>query len=214
MSLTTSLVAALLILLVVAPFAFGLLLRRLARAIGARSLAAQPDRITLEPVASPEWRDAGAASACTATLRALGFRDAGTFRVAEMPGVIVRLLTHEGEAFHAAVCEHPAAGGWLDIVTLHADGSSATFSTAPATGLDPRDGDTRVNAPGTDPSALLARARTERPRRERVAHRADGAAADFARAYAEETAWRKRRGIGAREVGEVAARMDRGRRAA
>jgi hypothetical protein len=180
--------------------------RLVLREIGARALAAQPDTIRLVPATPGVWRDPDAQERIAAALLERGFRDAGTYSIPELPGVAARLLAHEPDMLHAAIVEHPKAGTWLDLVCRYEDGVDATFSTLPASGLDPRPGFLRVNAPGTSPEALLVRIRAERPRRPMRPARVQNAAAEYAGAWAEEIAWRKRRGISVREVAQVAER--------
>jgi hypothetical protein len=194
-------------LVLLPPLSRWALTRLVGGAIGRRALARQTDRITLAPAGDDAWREPATPRALAASLLGLGFEDAGTFRVSEMPGTVVRLLVHEQDAFVAAVYEHPRAGHWFDVVTYHADCTASCFSTAPATGLDARPGFQRVNAPGTGAAELVARARAERPARARRPVPAARAAAEFAAAYADDMAWRKQRGVSAREVAEVAARM-------
>ncbi|MEO6461524.1 MAG: hypothetical protein ABIP29_00430, partial [Candidatus Eisenbacteria bacterium] len=135
-----------------------------------------------------------------------GFADGGTHRVEEMHGVRVRLLAHEGERLYAVVHEHPQAGLWCDVVAGYEDGRSITFTTASPTGLAPRPGHVTVHVPPTSPSSLIDRLRHERPSGAlRPATRA-AVVHDFETAYADSTAWRKRRGITAGGVAQVAAR--------
>ncbi len=208
-TLTVALAAALVSFVLVPLLLRALLGAWLGRAVGAHALARQSDTIQLIPATPGVWKDPGAQARLAAALEAAGFRDAGTFTIVEMPGVAVRLLAHPGESWLAATYEHPATGPWLDCTCYYQDGTAATFSTLTATGLDPRPGFVRVNAPGLDPAALLARARAERPSRALRPASVASAARDFERAYAEEIAWRKGRGVSAREVAAVAERMKR-----
>jgi hypothetical protein len=61
-----------------------------------------------------------------------------------------------------------------------------------------------VNAPGLDPAALVDRAKAERPKRPFESVTAFTVVSLFERAYAESMAYRKKAGISAREVGNVA----------
>jgi hypothetical protein len=175
----------------------------LGRAIGDHALAQQPDAIHLEPTSSAPWKDAAAMRMLTEPLRSRGFEDAGAFRVREMPGVSVQLMTHPGECMTAAIYEHPQAGTWFDIVTRYQNGKAVTFTTAKPTGLDPRPGFATIRAPGFGSAALFARSRSERPAGEMKPALADQARGEFEQAYADEMAWRKHRGISGREVAET-----------
>jgi len=174
--------------------------------IGERALARQPDAIHLEPETGGAWSANPHWSPSVTALTGLGFADAGTFKVREMPGVVVRLLAHPGEDVYASLYEHPVGGRWLTYVTRYQDGSSASFTTLRPTGLDPRPGDTSVHAPGADAAALHRRLLAERPARPRLPASAAHAVEDFERAYAEQISWRKDAGVSRREVMRVATR--------
>jgi hypothetical protein len=184
----------------------GAVVRILLSAVGADALALAPDRIHLTRLEAEPWTDPAALGQLAAPLERAGFEDAGIFAVDEMPGLHVRLLAHRRESLYAALYEHPQAGRWADLVARYEDGEEVTFTTSQPTGLDERPGHRSVYAPGSSTDALLARARTELPRRPLVMVRPDEAPAVFEESYAESTAWRKGKGISAREVGEVAKR--------
>src|SRR5580765_9039333 len=84
--------------------------------IGAKALAQQPDRIHLQPCTADKWRNASAARRITDALATRGFSDAGVNLIPELPGVVVQLLANEKDGLYAAVCEHPKAGTWFDLV--------------------------------------------------------------------------------------------------
>jgi hypothetical protein len=173
------------------------------RAIGSAALAKQPDAIHLKPE-SECWADVDAASALVAPFYELGFESAGIHRIPELAGVVVELFAKPSDRLYGVVYEHPKSGHWFDVVCRFEDGTSATYTTAPPTGLDPRPGHPVVNAPGARAQALVERARSEsRGKRTKPATR-DNVVADFETAYAESIAWRKGRGISAQEVGRVA----------
>lgn len=176
------------------------------RTLGGIALARQPDQIHLDPVSADSWSDFETVSDLGRPFTQQGFESAGTFRVEEMPGVIVQLLAHPAQRLYAAIYEHPQAGHWIDVVARYEDGSGATFTTSPPSGLDARPGHLVVNAPGTAPRALLDRVLFERPAGALLPATAATAARDFEDAYGEETAWRKGRGISAAEVANVARR--------
>lgn len=185
----------------------GVVVRVIASAIGADALAAQPDTIHLTRRETEPWSNPEALGRLADPLERAGFEDAGIFAVDEMPGLHVRLLAHRRESLYAALYEHPQAGTWADIVAQYEDGEEFTFTTSQQTGLDEPPGHHTVNAPGTSTDALLARARSEMPRRPLRMVRPDEAPAVFEESYADSMAWRKGKGISAREVGEVARKM-------
>jgi hypothetical protein len=178
--------------------------RLIGRAVGQAALNQQPDEIQLIEADSRAWKNAQAAAIIADPLTARGFQDAGIYRIPEMPGVIVGLMAKPEERFLAAIYEHPQVGHWMDITTLYEDGTSSTFTTSKPTGLVDRPGHPMIHAPGAGPLALYARARAERGRGRMKATPVADAAQEFERSYAESTAWRKRRGISACEVAEVA----------
>src|SRR5262245_10612557 len=93
------------------------------KAIGKAALAKTADFIHLSRTDASAWRDARGAENAARHLLADGFEDAGVHRVPEMPGLVLRLLVREEDAFLAAVCEHPAAGLFTEIGTRFADGT-------------------------------------------------------------------------------------------
>ena len=201
--------AALLVLLIGGRLVRVALALVLGPAIGRTALAQQPDTIHLAPLPPDAWRDAATVECTTALLVARGFTPAGDHAIPELPGVHVRLLAHEPAAFLAAIYEHPIAGQWFDLVHRGEDGSSATWTTAPPTGLDDRPGHPTTRVPGAHPGELFDRARREaghapaRPAEVRWAGR------DFEEAYAESIAWRKARGVSRREVVQAASHSRR-----
>lgn len=175
------------------------------RAIGSAALARQPDTIHLKPE-SECWSDIDAASTLIAPFYEMGFESAGIHRIPELSGVIVELFAKPSDRLYGVVYEHPQAGHWFDVVCGFDDGTSATYTTAPATGLDPRPGHLVVNAPGARAQALVERARSEARGKRAKPATVENVVADFEKAYADSIAWRKGRGISAEEVGRVAQR--------
>lgn len=172
--------------------------------IGGEALARQPDTIHLVAIDGESWRDAASADAATRLLVERGFALAGDFAVEEMPGVHVRLLAHEAEGWYAALCEHPLAGSWFDLVRRTESGESVTWTSAPPTGLDDRPGHPTHRVPGAHPGELFERARRDRPVGPARPATPRAAKQDFEAAYAESIEWRKARGITRREVARVA----------
>jgi hypothetical protein len=156
--------------------------RAVAGHISRKAMAAQPDEIHLSRVGSQAWSNAVGAEALARPLLDEGFSDAGTCTIPEMPGVVLRMLASGRE--------------------------SSTFTSCKPTGLAQRPGHPNVHVPGAKPQALLERARKERPQTPMQHAAVDAAMAVFERAYAEETAWRKGRGVSLEEIGEVASRME------
>src|SRR5881296_2675516 len=72
-------------------------------AIGREALNRQPDRISLTQAGPQAWSNPASANAIAEPLLGLGFKDAGTFRIQEMPEVVVRLMAKPDESFYSAV---------------------------------------------------------------------------------------------------------------
>jgi hypothetical protein len=176
-----------------------------ARAIGRAALDCQPDEIHLDDCGAGAWRHFETAHDLVDSFKRAGFSDAGTYRIREMP-VVLQLLVHESESLYGVVYEHPQSGHWIDVVARFADGTASTWTTAPDTGLDARPGFPMIHAPGTLPSALVARARSELRAAPLAAATRASVAGDFESAYADSMAWRKGRGVTAGEVGRIASK--------
>jgi hypothetical protein len=176
------------------------------KSIGSHAVNQQPDQIHLSPCGAAGWTDARAALALSAPLVQAGFEDAGTYRVAPMPGVVVQLLAHRKNSIYANVYEHPRAGRWIELVSRYQDGTAAWFSTNPPTGLDARPGHMRKNYPGLTPQTLLERMLAERPTGWMNPVSTDDAVKAFEAGYADYIAWKKKSGVSAKEVVQVAQR--------
>jgi hypothetical protein len=172
--------------------------------VGQRALAAQPDAIRLAPRPGHQWKDPAAVGRLADPLIARGFTDLGAHAIDVMPQVMLRFLVNSAVSVYACVYEHQKAGIWLDLVSRYDDGSGATFTTLAPTGMDTRPEDTIVRAPGAASDALYGRMLVQRPQRAPIPLDAARVITLFEAAYAEQTRWRKARGISAREVGHVA----------
>jgi hypothetical protein len=185
-----------------------LVIRLLLRALFRRGLAyvgklamnQQPDRIHLTPGTVDDWEDPEAAEALISPLVPHGFQEAGTYTIEEMDGVAVRFLIQPEQCVVAAVCEHPQAGTWIDLVSTYPDDTSVTYTTSRPTGLEQRPGHGKVNAPASSSESLYERLLQERPTERPEEWTAANVAVKFEDAYARETAWRKNKGVSAEEV--------------
>jgi hypothetical protein len=168
-------------------------------AIGKKALSAQPDHLTLDTRPAGSARPEAANAIESLTKR--GFATAGTYAVREMAGVVVHFLVKPADSAVAVVYEHPKAGVWCDLQSAYQDGSSFTLTNAKmGGGLEERPGHTSVRAPGLPPVILHLRLVRERPAGELRQISAGEIAKHFTDAYAESMAWRKHRGLSAREV--------------
>jgi hypothetical protein len=173
--------------------------------IGQQAMDKQPDTIHLSPLAAPAWRNPAEVERMCGPLLARGFKDIGIFTIPEMPGLQLQFLTRLSDSVYAVVYDHPKAGVWLNLVSRFQDGGSVTFSTNKDRGVETRPGKLIVYAPGASPEVLLQRILAERSNKPLVNVAADGVLKMFEEAYAEDIAWRKKRGPSATEVAKVMA---------
>ncbi len=165
----------------------------------------QPDHVHLRAIGAHPWRDEAAAESTTEALLESGFQDAGTYRIPELDGTIVRLLANPADSLYANLYEHPRAGFWFEIVARYQDHKDICFTTARPTGVPPRPDHRIVHAPGVDPFALYDRVHAQMPEGALRPAMIDRALHDFEEAYAEAAARRKAQG-GARSQEAAPAR--------
>ena len=171
------------------------------RQVADQALAQQPDTIHLEPASPGAWQDPDNARQVTDAIRALGFEDAGTFTIPELPGVTLALFAHPSAGLYAAIYQHPRAGAWFEFFRRNNDGTGATFTTLPPNGLSDRPGHPVVRAPGSDPRTLFERATSPRSTTGGAGPAsAQAAIPAFESGYAEAMAWRKQNGVSRAEV--------------
>lgn len=158
------------------------------------ALATPPDEIHLLPAGAEPWKGRRAAGRLVRGFEREGFRSAGVFSIPALPGMRVQLFAHTAQRLIGALYEDRTDRHWIDVIVRHSDGATATWSSTRPSGLDPRPGHPRCHVPGASPAALVARALRERaPAPAEEVHPAE-LEAFFERAYAEEAAWRQRRG--------------------
>jgi len=175
-----------------------------AGSVGKQALARQPDTIHLVAAGSDVWRSRARADRAAGQLKALGYADAGTWTVPEMPGLVLWLLVSPAEYATAAIYEHPKAGHWCEVFFRCQDGTSATFSSARPTGLKDRPGHRLVRIPGADADKIVELADEQRPTAPLLPVSVSDAPRRFEEAYAEAVAYRKSVGISRSEVVNVA----------
>ena len=176
------------------------------RGIGQRVLAQQSDRIELREAGLQAWQDAAAADRLTEPLLQLGYEQAGTSTIPQLPGVVLRLLVQARECVLGIVYEHPKAGRWVELTTRYSGGRAFTVTSGVDRGLAPRPGHPVTHLAGAEPAVLHSRLVALRPQNGMERIEAGRAAEAFARGFAETMAWRKSRGISWAEVVRVAAR--------
>jgi len=184
------------LLLLVSVVAIVLVMRALRRATAGSSRNGSPKRIHLRR-ADGALKDPAGMEGLARPLLDRGFTDAGTW-VIEPLGLAVRFLNGPEEGLYAAVYDrHPKAGMWVDLVTLHEDGSSITVNNlARASALDERPGHRKMRLGGARSDEVLDRMRQERARERKAPLRLSDADLPlrFERAYADEMDWRDARG--------------------
>lgn len=176
------------------------------RSIGEHALARQPDRIELREAGPQAWQDATAADRLTEPLLQLGYEQAGTFAIPQMPGVVLRLLVQARECVLGIVYEHPKTGRWVELTTRYAGGTAFTVTSGVDRGLAPRPGHPVTHLAGAEPAVLHSRLVALRPQNGMERIEAGRVAPAFEQGFAEAMAWRKSQGISRSEVVRVAAR--------
>lgn len=191
-------------LLLVAGLALQLVGRMYLASLGRKAMNKQPDRIHLVTDLVTGADEDGLCVQFANPLLREGFVDAGTFSIPELPGVKVRFLVHQGERAYAALYQHPKVKEWCEVISRYEDGTGATFTQLAGSGLDPEPANLVVRRPGTGPVDLFQQALRERPAGALIAVNRSNVGQLFCDAWARSIAWRKSRGISAREVAQVA----------
>src|SRR5438128_7288266 len=109
--------------------------RLILKQVGRKALAKVPQTAKLIPTENPNWQNRALIDNQTAPLAFRGFEDVGSFQVAGMPGVLLKILFHQTTNVAAHVYDHPKAGTWTEIATRYTDGRSITISDLPNTGV-------------------------------------------------------------------------------
>jgi hypothetical protein len=175
-------------------------------AISRASLARQPDRVHLKPAGADAWRDAAWEQQAAAAIQSLGFIDAGTYTLDEVPGTVARLFAHPDDGYYASIFEHAQAGHWIEYVRRFRGGGGIVFSTRPASGIHVGPGGTVVHVPGADPAALYVRVKAHRPPAAAEPVTAADAVRNFEDGWARHIAQIKQRGLTTMEVVRIAVR--------
>ena len=183
------------VLLVIAFFRRPLVLAltRLASRLGLMrgTIEAMPPAIVLTRAPGP----ADAARPILAALAASSFAEAGAWNIAEMPKIHVALMVQREEGMLAAVESASPIGAHVNLHTLYPDGLVVTFTNSelPAPKLL-RPNARRTQLPHCSPDALVARARTERPKTPFRALSVEEAPRVYEQLYADEIRFRKAMG--------------------
>ena len=160
--------------------------------LGEAAIAALPDRVHLSRRALGEFSYYDRSQAAREGLASEGFADAGAYRIDELPGVHVLLMTQARERMTAAVYDDERLGVWVEVVSRFTDGRRWTHTTLAGGGLETRERNALVSLPGASLAELLARARADRPGGDLEPVERHAAAPGFERDYAAWIAERKR----------------------
>lgn len=179
--------------------------------IGKLALGKQPDWITLERVASPQWMNQAAIEEWTQPLLAGGFQDVGVFKVDKMPGVKVNLLVKTDDFIMASVYEHLQAGTWIELVSHYDNGDCATLTTMKNLGMVRPSWITSIFSDKAPAMDLVRRLFRERRPGAMIDISAQRAPRQFEEDYAKYMLWKKNTGLSAEEVGKQVKRWADGK---
>jgi hypothetical protein len=195
-----------LVIVIVAIVASRLVLKE----VGKKALAKIPETAKLIPTDSPNWQNRSLIDSQTSPLKFRGFEDVGSYQVASMPGVLLKILFHQATNVAAHVYEHPRAGSWTEMATRYTDGRSATITTLPDKGVSapPWIKTTRVPS-GTPTDQMFQQHTAERDKTGIKTLAPADTIREFEDGYARYMQWKKTTGISADEVARVAKKAGR-----
>jgi hypothetical protein len=170
-------------------------LSNLADDLGDMKYTQVPPRLHLKRQERVEWLNPAPVDSLAASIRPLGFQEAGTFLTEEMDYLRLRALVHVEDRTYAVVYEHDKAGVWMDFFSEYEDGRTVTYSTAPQGGeIAHRPTSIKVLDKEADPADLYQRFVTERPEGVLIPVSVDAFPAVFQAGYARDIDWRNSRG--------------------
>ena len=190
-----------LIIVIVAVVASRLILKQ----VGRKALAKVPTTAKLIQTENPNWQSRAVIDTQTSALKFRGFEDVGSYQVATMPGVLLKILFHQATNVAAHVYEHPRAGSWTEIATRYTDGRSVTISDLPNQGVTaPRWVKTSRVPRGTPTDQMFQQHTTERDKNGIKTLAPADTVREFEDVYARYMQWKQTTGISADEVARVA----------
>ena len=176
--------------------------RQQLEAAGKRATEKQPDEIHLCLAPEPTSVHAEEIEGHARALRELGFTEAGSYTVDVLP-VTIRFLVKESDCVYAAIYEHPKVGVWLNLIILHEDGTSVTFTNTQDRGLEKRPGHPVFHFYRTTAAQLFAMVQQAAGGPQRRAVSAATIPAEFEKAWTDGVRWRKSRSFTTTEVASV-----------
>ena len=173
--------------------------------VGRKALAKVPQTAKLIKTDAPNWQNRALIDNQTSPLKFRGFEDVGSYQVASMPGVLLKILFHQATNVAAHVYEHPKAGTWTEMATRYTDGRSVTISDLPDTGVaaPPWVKTLRVLR-GTPTDQMFAQHTNERDKSGIKSLAPADTVREFEDGYARYMQWKQGTGISAEEVARVA----------
>lgn len=153
-----------------------------------------PFRVHLQRADEPEWQRLEEVDSLAAALEEAGFQRSGDFQSDDLPGIVLRALTHPEHRVDAVIYDYALAGVWFDLVCRYADGRNLTFTSAAPTGLASPPFLTIEHHPGAEPQELLEHCLTTRPKGDLAPTPAGEFPSRFEAAHAREMDWRADRG--------------------
>lgn len=186
-----------------------LLLRRVGREalaeVGRRALTRLPEYVSLLPVEHAEFTNPDAMRQQSEPLAACGFQDAGVYSVAQMPGVLIRMMAQPETGVAAHIHDHPRQGSWLEMVSRYDDGSTQAVLTMTPTGLKAPSWFHRIYADKSIPTdQIYKRFVAQRPQKGIRQVPVSRIVREFEEVYHRLAQWRQEAGITPQEVAHVA----------
>jgi len=154
-----------------------------------------PCRVTLEPEPKPQWRSAGVMTGFINDLRALGFRDVGSFQAPELGGMLLHAFYHPQEPAYAVVYDHKQIEPTIDVLRDFADGTSvAATNTEMGKTLDQRPTSKTYWLGKVSARQLFETVKSHPVTAQPISHPAAEFVAHFQRDYARGVNWRLKKG--------------------
>lgn len=151
-----------------------------------------------------DWKDVNKINSIADSLQGVGFRDAGVYRIEEMPSVLFRVLVNEA-TYTGGIVVQMGDSIHCDVYCKYEDGGSLTFSNAAMGGyLDQMPENVNIYDKQADGPKLFERLLNERKPGPYVLITENNFASLYEEAYAMEMAWRRNKGVSRDEVKRLA----------
>src|SRR4051812_28312331 len=185
--------------------------RLILKQVGRKALAKVPTIAKLIQTENPKWQNRVLIDNQTSPLKFRGFEDVGSYQVASMPGVLLKILFHQTTNVAAHVYEHPKAGSWTEMATRYTDGRSVTISDLPETGVAPPPWvKTSRVVRGTATDLMFQQHTNERDKNGIKTLAPADTVHEFEEGYSRYMQWKQGTGISAEEVARVAKKRGQG----